>query len=324
LITLPRGACAIDFAYAVHTEVGDTCVGAKINGRHMPLATKLKNGESVEIIRSPKQGPSAIWEQVVVTGKARASIRRYLKNAEKIEHQRMGRAILEKAFRDAGQEYSEKALTTALKKLKLARVDDVYAHLGQGLVAAGDVVKAVFPSIKADAGLLSWANWMTRKPKGSAIPIEGLAAGLGYHLAPCCQPLAGDRIIGVISQGLGVVVHTADCDQLEALQDQIDSWLDLKWSPDAANEVQVGRLKIVIDNAKGALANMCNAIANHGGNINNLKIVGRTALVFDILVDVEVRDAKHLAAIIAGLRTSPSINAVDRPHGEKELTQHDA
>ena len=324
LITLPRGACAIDFAYAVHTEVGDTCVGAKINGRHMPLATKLKNGESVEIIRSPKQGPSAIWEQVVVTGKARASIRRYLKNAEKIEHQRMGRAILEKAFRDAGQEYSEKALTTALKKLKLARVEDVYAHLGQGLVAAGDVVKAVFPSIKADAGLLSWANWMTRKPKGNAIPIEGLAAGLGYHLAPCCQPLAGDRIIGVISQGLGVVVHTADCDQLEALQDQIDSWLDLKWSPDAANEVQVGRLKIVIDNAKGALANMCNAIANHGGNINNLKIVGRTALVFDILVDVEVRDAKHLAAIIAGLRTSPSINAVDRPHGEKELTQHDA
>jgi GTP pyrophosphokinase len=324
LIALPRGACAIDFAYAVHTEIGDTCVGAKVNGRHVPLATKLKNGDSVEIIRSPKQGPSAIWEQMVVTGKARACIRRYLKNAEKLEHQRMGSAILEKAFRDAGQEFSEKSLTSALKKLKLAKVDDVYAQLGQGLVTAGDVVKAVFPSIKADTSFSGWTNWMTRKPKGNAIPIEGLAPGLGYHLASCCQPLVGDRIIGVISQGHGVVVHTADCERLEEHQDQLDRWLDLKWSPDAADDVQVGRLKVSVNNEQGALANMCNAIARHGGNITNLKIVGRAPLVFDMLVDVEVRDAKHLASIVSGLRTSPSINAVDRPHGEKEIATDDA
>jgi GTP pyrophosphokinase len=324
LIALPRGACAIDFAYAVHTELGDTCVGAKINGRHVPLATKLKNGESVEIISSPKQGPSAIWEQMVVTGKARAAIRRYLKNAEKLEHQRMGRAILEKAVRDAGQEFSEKSLVAALKKLKLAKVEDVYAHLGQGLVAASDVVKAVYPSIKTDTPLLSWPNWITRKPKGNAIPIEGLAAGLAYHLAPCCQPLAGDRIIGVITQGQGVVVHTVDCEELEGLQDQLDRWLDLKWSPDAAGEVQVGRIKVAVNNEQGALADMCNAIAKLGGNITNLKIVGRAPLVFDMLVDVEVRDAKHLANIISGLRASPSINAADRPHGEKEQVAHDA
>ncbi|MFM9864814.1 MAG: RelA/SpoT family protein [Micropepsaceae bacterium] len=324
LIALPRGATPIDFAYAVHTDVGDTCVGAKIDGRHVPLSTKLKNGNSVEIIRSPKQGPSAIWESMVVTGKARSAIRRYLKNAEKLEHQRMGRAILEKAFRDAGQEFSEKSLGAALKKLKLAKADDVYSHLAEGLVSAADVVKAVFPGLKEESTLATWTNWITRKPKPNAIPIEGLSPGLGYHLAPCCQPLLGDRIVGVIAQGQGVVVHTIDCDRLVDQQDQLDRWLDLKWSPDAANEVQVGRLKVAVNNEAGALANMCNSIAQHGGNITNLKIVERAPLVFGMHVDIEVRDAKHLADIITGLRASPSINGVDRTHGEKELAAHDA
>lgn len=148
--------------------------------------------------------------------------------------------------------------------------------------------------------------------------------GLAYHLAPCCTPLAGDRIIGVITQGQGVLVHTADCARLEEVQDQPERWLDLKWSPEAASEAQTGRLKIEVNNEMGALANACNTIARHGGNIINLKIVGRTPLVFDMVVDIEVRDAKHLANIVSGLRASPSINAVDRPHGEKELTEHDA
>ncbi|NOT38897.1 MAG: bifunctional (p)ppGpp synthetase/guanosine-3',5'-bis(diphosphate) 3'-pyrophosphohydrolase [Alphaproteobacteria bacterium] len=324
LIALPRGATPIDFAYAVHTDVGDTCVGAKIDGRHVPLSTKLKNGNSVEIIRSPKQGPSAIWESMVVTGKARSAIRRYLKNVERFEHQRMGRAILEKAFRDAGQEFSEKSLAAALKKLKLAKAEDVYSHLAEGLVTAADVVKAVFPGLKEESPLTSWTNWITRKPKPNAIPIEGLSPGLGYHLAPCCQPLLGDRIVGVIRTGQGVVVHTIDCDRLVDQQDQLDRWIDLKWSPDAANEVQVGRLKVAVNNEAGALANMCNSIAQHGGNITNLKIVERAPLVFGMQVDIEVRDAKHLADIITGLRASPSINAVDRTHGEKELAAHDA
>jgi len=323
LISLPRGATAIDFAYAVHTEVGDTCVGAKVNGRHVPLGTTLKNGDSVEVIRSPKQGPSAIWEQMVVTGKARAAIRRYLRNAEKLEYQRMGRAILEKSFRDAGQEFSEKSLNTVLKKLKLLKADEVYALLGQGVITAVEVMKSVFPGLKVDDSLLKWSTW-TRKPKGNALPIQGLAPGLAYHLAHCCQPLVGDRIIGVITQGQGVVVHTADCERLEDVQDQPDRWLDLKWSPDAANEVQVGRLKLAINNEAGALADVCAVIARHGGNITNLKVVGRAPLIFDMLVDIEVRDAKHLANIVTGLRATPSINAVDRPHGEREFIANDS
>ncbi len=324
LISLPRGATPIDFAYAVHTDVGDTCVGARVNGRHVPLATALKNGDSVEIIRSPKQGPSAVWEQMVVTGKARAAIRRYLRNAEKLEHQRMGRAILEKAFRDAGHEFSEKALSAALKKLKLVKAEEIYALIGQGVVTPIEVMKSIFPGLKVDDAALGWANWQTKRPKGEAIAIQGLVPGLAYKLAPCCTPLVGDRIIGVITQGQGVLVHTADCERLEDVQDQPERWLDLKWSPEAATEAQTGRLKIEVNNEMGALANACNAIARHGGNIINLKIVGRTPLVFDMVVDIEVRDAKHLANIVSGLRASPSINAVDRPHGKEELTEHDA
>ncbi len=324
LISLPRGATSIDFAYAVHTDVGDTCVGAKVNGRHVPLATTLKNGDSVEIIRSPKQGPSAIWEQMVVTGKARSAIRRYLRNAEKLEYQRMGRAILEKAFRDAGEEFSEKSLGAVVKKLKLVRTDEIYALIAQGLITPIEVMKTVFPTLKVEESTMGWASWLTRKPKGSAIPIQGLVPGLSYHLAPCCQPLAGDRIIGVITQGHGVLVHTADCEKLEEVQDQPERWLDLKWSADAAGDVQVGRLKIAINNEAGALATVCNVIARHGGNITNLKVIGRAPLIFDMLVDVEVRDAKHLASIVTGLRASTSVNAVDRPHGEKELITHDA
>ncbi len=324
LIALPRGATPIDFAYAVHTEVGDTCVGAKVNGRHVPLASTLKNGDSVEIIRSPKQGPSAVWEQMVVTGKARAAIKRYLRNAQKVEHQRMGRAILEKAFRDAGHEFSEKALSSVVKKLKLVKADEIYALIGQGVVTPVEVMKSIFPGMTVDDAMLGWTNRSARKAKGAAIAIQGLVPGLAYQLAPCCTPLVGDRIIGVISHGQGVMVHTADCERLEDVQDQPERWLDLKWSTNAVDEVQIGRLRLSINNEAGALANVCNVIARHGGNITNLKVVGRAPVIFEMLVDVEVRDAKHLANITTALRASPSINAVDRPHGEKELIAHDA
>jgi GTP pyrophosphokinase len=324
LIALPRGANPIDFAYAVHTDVGDTTVGAKVNGRHVPLAYQLKNGDSVEIIRSPKQGPSAAWEQMVATGKARAAIKRYLKNVEKVEHQRMGRAILEKAFKEAGQTFSEKSLTAVLKKLKLVKDEEVYSLLGQGVVTPEQVMKAVFPGLKAETSVFNWTNWFAKKPREVTATIAGLVPGLGSHLAPCCQPLLGDRIIGVITHG-EVAVHTADCERLADFQDQPpDRWLDLKWSADAQHEIQVGRLKIGVNNEAGALGTMCNAIAHHGGNITNLKIVTRAPLVFDLLVDIEVRDAKHLANIITGLRASPSINSADRTHGEKEPIAHDA
>ncbi len=211
-----------------------------------------------------------------------------------------------------------------MKKLKLAKADEVYALLAQGAVTAADVLTGIFPDLKKSDTIAAWSAWATRKAKGSAIPIQGLVPGLAYNLAPCCQPLFGDRIIGVVTPGKGVMVHTADCETLEEIQDQPERWLDLRWAKDSANEPQVGRLKVQLNNESGALAQMCTVIARHGGNISNLKITNRQPLVFDLMVDVEVRDVKHLANIIAALNASPSVNSVDRPHGEKGLESNDA
>ena len=324
LISLPRGATPIDFAYAVHTEIGDTCVGARVNGRHVLLSHKLKNGEAVEIIRSPRQGPSAVWATMVVTGRAKASIRKYLRNAERIEQQRMGRAILEKTFKDSGHELTEKLLTANLKKLKMSKLEDVFQGLARGETSPIDILRTVLPEYKPGPDMQGWANRLTKPSKSSAIPIESMVEGLAFHLAKCCQPLSGDRIIGVITVGEGVMVHTADCERLEDVQEQSDRWVDVRWTKDATKEIQVGRLKIAISNVTGTLASVCEGIAKQGGNITNLRIINRTPLVFDILVDVEVNDARHMAAIVAALRASPSVNGVDRPHGEREFLEYDA
>jgi GTP pyrophosphokinase len=151
-----------------------------------------------------------------------------------------------------------------------------------------------------------------------------MVPGLVFSLARCCQPVVGDRIIGVVGLGTDVTVHTADCSRLEDVQDQPDRWIDVRWAPEAANELQVGRLKIGVNNSTGSLAKACDVIARQGGNITNLKIIDRSAVVFDMLVDIEVHDARHLASIIAALRASTSVNEVDRPHGEKEFLEHDA
>jgi GTP pyrophosphokinase len=290
----------------------------------MPLGTRLKNGDMVEIIRSPKQGPSAVWEKMVVTGRAQASIRKYLRNAERLEQQRMGRAIIEKAFGDAGHEYSDKAITVALPKLNLARTEDVFQSLANGEISPVDVLTAAVPTYVPDTTMRGFERLVSRKSKPGSIPIQSMQPGLAFHLARCCQPLAGDRIIGVITQGSGVMVHTADCERLADVQEQPDRWVDVRWAPDAANEVQVGRLRISINNVSGTLAKACEIIARQGGNITNLKIANRTPLVFDMLVDIEVNDTRHLASITAALRASPAVHAVDRPHGEQEDNDDDA
>jgi GTP diphosphokinase / guanosine-3',5'-bis(diphosphate) 3'-diphosphatase len=314
LIQLPRGATPIDFAYAVHTDVGDTTVGAKINGRHLPLSTQLKNGDQVEIIRSPKQGPSAAWEQMVVTGKARSAIKRYLRAVQRDELVRMGRMILEKTVADTGHAFSEKALSGALKKLKLAKPEDIYALLGEGVVTAPQVLEAIFPDYKSTGTKAKSAAAQAKA--ADAIPIQGLVPGLAFQIAPCCQPLPGDRIVGISQAGKGVMVHTIDCAQLDQFQDSPDRWLDLSWNANAAGDsMRVGRVHISMPNETGALANACTVIARHQGNISNLKIVARTPLIFEMLVDVEVADARHMMNIVTALNASPQVSNADRVRG---------
>ena len=207
LISLPRGATPIDFAYQVHTDLGNQTVGAKVNGAHVPLHTPLRNGDQVDIIRQKGSSPSPLWEQFVVTGRARAEIRRYLKHAQRDEHVRFGRKILEKTFADEKEELTEKAIAEVAKKLRLTKAEDVFAEVGRGALRAHEVVEAVFPELKGDPKRHKQSYVRNDRKK---ISIRGLTEGISYNLGQCCHPLPGDRIVGVVSPGEGVVIHTID------------------------------------------------------------------------------------------------------------------
>jgi guanosine-3',5'-bis(diphosphate) 3'-pyrophosphohydrolase len=318
LISLPRGACPVDFAYAVHSVVGDTCVGAKINGRIMPLRSQLGNGDQVEIITSKAQTPNPTWERFVVTGKARARIRRYVRTQQRAQYTDLGRAILVRGFRQEGYDFAEKALEGVLKIFKAATVDDLLAMVGEGTLTAREVVSTVFPELKAQshpdnvvALKARHAKPAEKKDRGYAVPIKGLIPGMAVHFAGCCHPLPGDRIVGIVATGKGVTIHTIDCENLEQFSDQPERWLDLSWD-DSDGNIHLGRIDLVVSNEPGALGAVSTVIAKNMGNITNLKITNRNQDFFEMLIDIEVRDVKHLTNIIAALRAMPAINSVER------------
>ncbi len=322
LISLPRGATPVDFAYAVHSEIGDICVGAKINGRIVPLRTQLSNGDQVEVITSKAQTPSPLWERFVVTGKARARIRRFVRSKQREEYVSLGRAILEKAFRQEGYEFSDKALRGVLKIFKQTSPEDLAAAVGAGLHTGSDVVEAVFPGIKSEGRrsnvvpLARGRRGKRAKDKAHPIPVRGLIPGMAVHYANCCHPLPGDRIVGIVTQGKGVTIHTIDCQTLESFADMPERWLDVTWDVDTTDSGHhVGRITVVVINEPGALGSLSTVIAKNLGNILNLKITHRSTDFFEMVIDVEVENVKHLSNIIAALRATPAINSVDRARG---------
>jgi GTP pyrophosphokinase len=329
LIALPRGATPIDFAYAVHSQVGDTCVGAKINGRMLPLRTQLSNGDQVDIITSKAQTPSPTWERFVVTGKAKAAIRRFIRTRQREQYIQLGKSLLEKAFHEEGYEVTEKGLDGVRINFKQASTDDLIATVGAGLVGAREVLTAVYPGLKqprkggADIVPISRARSKSGKAGEGArggkleaeqIPIRGLIPGMAVHFARCCHPLPGDRIVGIITTGKGVTIHTIDCATLESFSEAPERWIDVGWDSvsEGGGGVYTGRLKITVANQPGSLSSLSTVIARHEGNISNLRIVNRSMDFFDMVIDVEVSDVKHLADITAALRATPAINAVER------------
>jgi len=316
LISLPRGATPIDFAYAVHTDLGNTTVGAKVNGTHVPLHTPLRNGDQVEIIRQKEQTPSPLWEQFVVTGRARAEIRRYLRHAQRDEHVKFGRKILEKAFADENQQLTGKAIDQVAKKLRLPKAEDVYAEIGRGELRANEVLETVFPEIKRDPARRKQLAAHAGPPSRRAISIQGLTEGISYKLGQCCHPLPGDRIVGIPSKGDGVVIHTIDCAELERAQDDINDWLDVSWGAYAAEAgPSVARVLVRVKNSPGSLAAVMTVIAGSGGNIFNLATTSRNPLYFEFQVDIEVRDVAHLQNILGALRVNAAVESVDRVRG---------
>ena len=322
LINLPWGATPVDFAYAVHSEVGDHCVGAKINGRMMPLRSELRNGDQIEIVTSKAQTPSPTWEQFVVTGKARARVRRFIRLQQRDEYVKLGRAMLDRAFVAEGYEISNKALRQVLKVFNHTKVDDLCADVGAGHHTGREVVEAIFPGTrdKADDDKvvpLARARGKQGKDEGrGGVSIKGLIPGMAVHFANCCHPLPGDRIVGIVTTGKGVTIHTIDCETLEEFVDAPERWLDVSWDIDnKAPDIHVGRVHLTVLNVPGSLGELSTVIARNDGNISNLKITDRSPQFFNMLIDIEVRDVKHLTNVIAALRANPSINSVERARG---------
>ncbi|WP_375465286.1 RelA/SpoT family protein [uncultured Methylobacterium sp.] len=337
LIALPRGATPIDFAYAVHTDVGNSAVGAKINGRMAPLLHELANGDEVEISRSDGAAPPAAWESLVVTGKARAAIRRATRSAVRRQYAGLGRQILDRAFERAGKTFSEDKLRGALPRLARASAEDVFAAVGRGEMFSGDVVRAVYPDYKDErravppglpqpvvngAGRLIRSKDQTMRltfggdASADAIPIRGVAGDLPVSFASDGGAVPGDRIVGILVPGVGVTIYPIQSAALAAFDNEPERWLDVRWDVEArASERFPARLALQSINEPGVLAQIAQVIADHDGNIDNLSMKRRTQDFTDIVIDLSVWDLQHLNAIVAELRGKRTVAQVDRVNG---------
>jgi GTP pyrophosphokinase/guanosine-3',5'-bis(diphosphate) 3'-pyrophosphohydrolase len=317
LITLPRGAMALDFAYAVHTEVGDCAVGVKINGELKPMRTPMQNGDVVEIIRGAKPDIPSDWRSLTVTGRARSAIRRHIRLSEREEFQKLGRATLEQALGRVDKVLKDVSLKPALETLAIELEEDLFEQIGRGQVQAGKVVGILFPKLKA-----SGPDPVEKKriESGSDARLYvrggGLRPGVSIHFGACCSPVPGDRIVGIIEPDKGLTVHTIDCNTLAEFADDDSVWTDLQWTPQAEQDaVASTRLVATMRNAPGVLGQVATVIGEAGGNILNLNITHRQQDFFDMEIDVEVADARHATQIIAALRANPSVDTVERARG---------
>ena len=320
LISLPNGATIIDFAYAVHSEVGDKCVGAKVNGRMAPVRTRLNNGDQVDILTARNHTPSPEWERFVVTGRARASIRRMIRLEQRDQFIALGREVVRRVMTSAGRPFSERELSPALDRFNLNDIEDLYSNLGEGLHTEGELA-AVFlpekPEFDVDEAALARAKPIERPPFGDGVrpkglTLKGLIPGMAVHYARCCHPLPGDRIVGIVTTGKGVAIHMSECSTLEVFGHTPERWLDVDWNDGSELENHTGRVRVILANEPGSLGAMSNTIGKHKGNISHLRFANRAADFFELMVDIEVESLDHLANIIAALRTDSLITSIER------------
>lgn len=302
LFQLPKGSTPIDFAFAVHTNLGAAAVGAKINGRHVPLRTVLGNGDVVEIIKSRNSEPQLSWLGFVVTGKARAAIRRFVRQKERAEVAAIGRKLYEEIVERLSTKIGKKALADAVKRLKMATEEDFMFAIGSAKIDDRQVMEALVPGSAAN---LPQENWPSQQ---RAIAVRGLTPGMAFKLADCCHPVPGDRIVGLRRPEKGVEVHAIDCMKLA---DGVDAdWIDLSW--DARTDGAVGRLRAELYNRPGTLAEMAGIFANNHANVVNLEMTQRENPFHTYEVDLEVRDLAHLTRIVSALRASDAVAQAER------------
>jgi RelA/SpoT family (p)ppGpp synthetase len=336
LIALPRKATPIDFAYAVHTDVGNTAVGCKINGKIAPLTSELVNGDEVEILVSKAQlAPPAAWESIVVTGKARAAIRRATRSAVRVQYAGLGRRIVERLFQRAKIAYSDEKLTGALPRLARSSLEEVMAAVGRGELKASDVARAMYPDYKEERAAAmaarpkSESGWFGLKKLtsvkfkvpgsaavGPAIPIRGINGDLPVRFAPDGGAVPGDRIVGIVSPGEGITIYPIQSAALAEFEDKPEHWLDVRWDSEENTPRRFpARITVQSANEPGSLAQITQVIAEHDGNIDNIHMTRRAPDFTDVTIDLEVYDLKHLTDIIAQLRAKPMVAKAERVNG---------
>ncbi|MEJ0013080.1 MAG: bifunctional (p)ppGpp synthetase/guanosine-3',5'-bis(diphosphate) 3'-pyrophosphohydrolase [Bauldia sp.] len=339
LIALPRGATPIDFAYAVHTDIGDTCVGAKVNGRNLPLMTELHNGDEVEIVTSKAQVPPPAWESMVVTGKARSAIRRATRSVVRKQYAGLGKQILERAFARAGRAFSEELIAKALPRLAQSNTEDAFAAVGRGEIPSLNVLRAVYPDhkeaqarakpkseegwfgLKRGSGMKFRVPGLSRKPAAvgpakpgaaSAIPIRGLNGESVVRFAES-GAVPGERIVGILMPGEGVTIFPIESAALKEFDDEPERWLDVRWDVDESTPVRFpARIQVTEINEPGSLAQVAQVIADNEANISSIKTLTSAPDFSVILIDVEVFDVKHLNRLIAQLKARPVVSSVTR------------
>jgi GTP pyrophosphokinase len=338
LIALPRKATPIDFAYAVHTDVGNSAVGCKINGKVAPLVSELMTGDEVEIVCGKGRMPPAAWESIVVTGKARAAIRRATRSAVRTQYTGLGRRMIERAFVRAEKPLVEERLQASLSRLARATLDDVYASVGRGEMRADDVVRAVHPDWRGERkpkkaprgdgwfGLARAASLKFRIPgfrggdapgaPSSPIPIRGINGELPVRFSPKGGAVPGDRIVGILTPGEGITIYPIQSPALKEFDDAPERWLDVRWDVDeSAPQRFPAQIRVHASNAPGTLATVAQVISDHGGNIDNVRMARRAPDFTEMTIDIEVYDLKHLTAIVAQLRTKPIVASAERVNG---------
>jgi len=301
VVKLPRGATPLDYAYAIHTRIGDSCVGAKVDHIRVPLWTRLKNGQSVEVITAEGQMPQASWIDIVVTGRAKAAIRRSLREEDRERFIKLGRELARVAFEHIGKRATEKALKTAAKQLGVGSDQDLLARIGSAELAARDVVRALYPKL-AEGG----------EEIETERAVVGLLPDQTFKRAACCQPAPGERIVGISYRGQGVVVHAIDCEVLAEFEDQTNRWVDLQWHSGKHAAVNTVSFDLTIRNDAGVLGRICTLIGEQKANISDLHFLDRKPDYFRLIVDVDLRDIEHLHAIMLALEAESEVASIAR------------
>ena len=302
VVQLPRGATPIDFAYAIHTRIGNACVSAKVDGIRVPLWTRLKNGQSVEIITAEGQRPQAGWIEIVTTGRAKSAIRRSLREVDRDRFVKLGQELVRAAFEHVGKKATDKALRTAAKMMGMADGDDLLARLGSAEVPARRVIEILYPELELD----------TADEIDVRRAVVGLAADQSFRRAPCCQPVPGERIVGLAYRGQGVVVHAIDCPVLADFDAQPERWIDLHWQEGRHPAVNAVTLELTISNDAGVLGRICTLIGEQKANISDLQFVDRKPDFYRLMIDVDVRDLEHLHMVMTALEAETDVAQITR------------